>query len=180
MVYKRSVKFICWCCSIFITLLLLWSLFNYKLLENNVTTFVQTGGLIALVIIVIILEGAPILIGGSIAVAALLLMKINPLLILALFLISATIGNILYYYLGYFSGEKILKYFDKKDVVKYDKLFKKYGRLAMIIMAISPVPYLPTLAGYFKMSPLYMFTETLGTRLIRHTIVFFFWYTILV
>ena len=73
-----------------------------------------------------------------------------------------------------------MKYFDKKNVRKYKDLFKKYGRSAMIIMAISPIPYLPTLAGVFRMSPKYFFLETLSVRIIRHIVVFLFWFSILV
>ena len=177
---KKVVRYFGWFFNISIVSLLIWSFLNYRVLENNLTGFVQAWGFIALIIIVILLEGAPVIIGGSVAVAALLAMGANPWVTLGLFLISAIVGNILYYYLGYFSGKKILKYFDKRDRDKYFKLFEKYGRAAMLIMAISPVPYLPTLAGFLKMSPWYMFTEVLAVRMVRHVIVFFIWYAILV
>ena len=177
---KRLVHVIGWVFNIGVILLLAWSFFSYKVLENSLTGFVQAGGFIALVLVVTLLEGAPILVGSSVAVAAMLAMGADPQTVFVLFIVSAIIGNIIYYYLGYFSGRNVLRYFNKKDVDRYERLFKKYGRLAMFIMAISPIPYFPTLAGSFKMSPFYMFTEVLCVRLIRHTIVFFFWYVILI
>ncbi len=173
---KKLIKGILWLVNIIVILLLVWSLVNYKFLENEVVGAVQVGGLIAMVLIVFILEGAPVFVGGSVAVASLMAMGgFNIWLLLSLFLLSAILGNFFYYYLGYFSGKKILRYFDKKDVKKYEDLFKKYGLWAMVIMAVSPIPYLPTIAGVFRMSPRHMFIETLIVRLIRHLVVFFFW-----
>jgi membrane-associated protein len=177
---KRLIKTIAWGFSIVVVVLLVWSLLNYKVLENSVTGFIQVWGLIALVLIVVILEGAPIFVGGGIAAGASLAMGANPWLVLTLFIISAIIGNVLYYYLGYFSGRKVLKYFNREDVARYEKLFEKHGRVAMFIMAVFPIPYLPTLGGVFKLTPLFMFTEVLAVRIVRHSAVFIFWYFLLV
>jgi len=75
---------------------------------------------------VIFLEGAPVFVGSSIAVATILAMNaFNPWLILLLFLSSAIVGNIFYFYLGYFSGEKILKIFSKDRREKDTKTYLK-------------------------------------------------------
>jgi membrane protein YqaA with SNARE-associated domain len=177
---RKRIHAIGWVLNITIVLLLVWSFLNYRVLENNLSVFVQAWGLLALVIIVIVLEGAPVVVGGNVTVAVLMAAGVNPWVLLPFFLVSAIIGNIFYYYLGYFSGKKMLKYFDEEDRARYFKLFEKYGRATMLIMAISPVPYLPSLAGFLKMSPWYMFTEVLAVRLIRHVVVFFVWYFILV
>lgn len=178
---KKVIRFSIWALNLLIVFVLIWSIINYKILGQEVTRLVITGGLIAMIFFVIILEGAPVFIGSSVVVAAILTMNVfNPWSIFLLFILSAIIGNILYFYLGYFSGEKIMKYLDKKNVREYKDLFKKYGRFAMLIMAISPIPYLPTLAGIFRMSPKYFFLETLSVRIIRHTVVFLFWFSILV
>jgi len=178
---KKVIRFLIWTLNLLIVFALIWSIINYKILDKEVTRLAITGGLIAMVFFVIILEGAPVFIGPSVVVAAILTMNaFNPWFILLLFILSAIIGNILYFYLGYFSGEKIMKYLDKKNVREYKALFKKYGRAAMLIMAVSPIPYLPTLAGVFRMNPKHLFLETLPVRIIRHTVVFLFWFLILV
>jgi len=149
-------------------------------LNKEVSQFIQVGGLLAMVLFVILLEGAPVFIGGGLATAAILAMgTINPLIVFFLFIVSALIGNVIYFYLGYFSGKKILRYFDKNHVKKYRRLFKKYGFAAMIFMAISPVPYLPTLAGVFRMKSLGLITGVLIIRMLRHTAVFLFWIYVL-
>jgi len=49
----------------------------------------------------------------------------------------------------------------------------------MIIMAVSPIPYLPTLAGVFRMTSPILITKVLVVRMIRHVVVFLFWFYIL-
>jgi len=177
---KKVIKYSLWILNLLIVFTLIWSLVNYKILDKEVTRLVMVGGLSAMILFVIFLEGAPVFLGPSVVVAAILAMNsFNPWLILSLFLSSAIVGNVFYFYLGYFSGEKIFKYFQKTDVKKYKNLFKKYGRNAMLIMAISPIPYLPTLAGVFKMNSKQQILETLIVRMIRHTVVFFIWLFIL-
>jgi len=178
---KKRIKYLIQALNILIVCALIWSIINYKVLDQEVTKLAITGGLIAMISFVIILEGAPVFIGPSVGVVAILIMNaFNPWFIFLLFLLSAIVGNILYFYLGYLSGEKIMKYFGKKNVREYKDLFKKYGRFAMLIMAISPIPYIPTLGGVFRMSPKYFFLGILPIRLIRHTVVFLFWFFIVV
>jgi membrane protein YqaA with SNARE-associated domain len=178
---KKTVKFSLTILNFLVIFLLIWSLVNYTFLSNEVSQFIQVGGLLAMIFFVILLEGAPVFAGPGLGVASILAMGVfNPWFILLLFLVSAFIGNIFYFYLGYFSGKKILKYFDKKDIEKYEKLFKKYGFWAMVIMAISPIPYLPTLAGVFRMTSPILIAEILIIRMIRHVIVFLFWFYFLV
>ena len=166
--------------NVLVVVVLIWSLINYTLLNNEVGRIVQVWGIIAAILIIIILEGAPVAIGPSVVIVSLLAMKeFNWWFVLLIFLGSAIIGNIIYFYLGVYSGKKILKYFDKKDINKYKKIFNKNGRLTMITMAISPVPYLPTVAGVFRMSKFRMFVEVMGARMLRHLVIFFFWIIVL-
>ena len=178
---KKLIKPLVWIFNISIILILIWSIVNYKVLNQEITGVVLVGGLIAMIFFVILLEGAPVFAGPSLVVAFVLSMnRFNPWFILFLFLVSAIIGNIIYFSIGYFFGKKIFKYFDKEDVKKYEKLFKKYGKATMFIMAVSPIPYFPTLAGIFRINSPYLIAEILLVRMIRHTIVFLFWFAILV
>lgn len=177
---KRAIRFSILIINILLIFLLIWSFINYQVLDQEVTNLVKFLGLSAMVLFVIFLEGAPVFVGPSVAVASVLAMNVfNPVFIFWLFLGSAFLGNVIYYYLGYFFGNGALKYFDKKDVRKYEKFFKKYGGLTMITMAISPVPYLPTFAGVFRMNSVSLISKILILRAIRHTIVFFFWLFVL-
>ncbi len=178
---QKIVKAFLWTLNILIILLLVWSLVNYKFLNQEVTQLVQVWGLIAMIFLVVLLEGAPVFMGSGVVVATVYTLGVfNTWFILFLFLVFALVGNVIYYVFGYYSGRKIFKYFSKKDVRRYEKLFDKYGRRAMVVMAVSPIPYLPTLAGVFRMSSPKLIAETLILRTIRHIIVFFFWVFILV
>ncbi|MEX0932845.1 MAG: VTT domain-containing protein [Candidatus Pacearchaeota archaeon] len=177
---KNIVKISFWILNFIIIFLLIWSLINHRVLNQEVSNIVATFGLVAMILFVVILEGAPVFIGPSVAVASILAMgALNPWTILFLFLISAFVGNVFYYYLGYFSGKKILKYFSDKDVEKYKKFFKNHGGKTLGIMAISPVPYLPTLAGVFKLKSKSIMAYILLVRALRHIVVFAFWLIIL-
>ena len=177
---KKLVRFFIWTLNILVVLILVWSLINYKILNQSVSELVQFGGLLTMIFLVILLEGAPVFVGSSIVVASILAMNIfNPWFILFLFLFFALVGNVFYFYLGYLFGKKIFKYFDKKDIKRYEKLFEKYGRAAMIIMAVSPIPYLPTLAGIFRVKSNYLIAEIILIRMVRHTLVFLFWLFVL-
>jgi len=178
---KRKIKFFLTLLNFIVIFLLIWSLINYAFLNKEVSNLVQIGGLFAMILLIILLEGAPVFAGPGLIVATVLAMKtMDPWFIYLIFLASALIGNIIYYYLGYFSGKEIIKYFDKKDVKKYESLFKKYGFAAMTIMAISPIPYLPTIAGAFKMTSSLLIAEILIIRMLRHTVVFLFWFYIII
>lgn len=174
---KNVIKFSLVILNFLVIFLLIWSLVNYTFLNKEVSQLVQIGGLLVMIFLIILLEGAPVFLGSGLVVATILAMGTeNPGFILLLFLFSALIGNIIYFYLGYFSGKGILKYFDKKDVKKYENLFKKYGFATMIIMAVSPIPYLPTIAGVFKMNSPVLIAKILVVRMIRHTFIFLFWF----
>jgi len=178
---KKLIKSFIWILNISIIFILIWSIVNYKVLNREVTGIVLVGGLIAMIFLVILLEGAPVFVGASLVVAVVLTMNsFNPWFILFLFLVSAIIGNIIYFYIGYSFGKKIFKYFDKKDVEKYEKLFKKYGKATMLLMAVSPIPYLPTLAGVFRINSPCLIAKILLVRMIRHTIVFLFWFVVII
>lgn len=154
----------------------IWSLINYKVLDATINKWAVAGGLVFLIIFIIFLEGAPIVAGPTIAVAAFLTIgEYTPLFIYLVFILSGVVGNFIWFYLGVFSGHKLLKYFDPKVISRYEKLFKKYGWWTMVITAVTPIPYLPTLAGIFDMKWKHMFIGVMGVRIIRHTIVFIFW-----
>ncbi|MAG39370.1 hypothetical protein CMI41_00165 [Candidatus Pacearchaeota archaeon] len=176
---KRTIKALLWVLNILVILLLIYSIVNYKFLEKELVLAAQIGGLGVVAILIFFLEGAPLFVGPSVAVASILATGTNPLWVLVVFLISAILGSIAYYYLGYSLGEKTLKYFEKEDIKKYRKLFSKYGTSAMVLTAVAPIPYLPTIAGAFRMSKKDMFIKTMGARLLRHIVVFLFWFFVL-
>lgn len=179
MLTKRVVKFSFIFLNLLMVFLLVYSLINYKILSNEVGELVKVGGLIVMCLFVLILEGAPVALGGSVAVAAILTLDIfNPVLVLSLFLICAVFAGIGYYWIGAHYGRKILKYFDKDSIEKYEKFFRKYGSLSMILMAITPIPYLPTIGGVFGMKYLSLFI-VFFVRILRHIVVFFIWYWII-
>jgi membrane protein YqaA with SNARE-associated domain len=177
---KRIVKGVFWAFNFLVIILFIYTLINYSILEKELSIAAQIGGAGLVAALVFILEGAPVFVGPSVAIASLLAMGEDPIFVLAIFLVFSTLGAIVYYYLGYFLGERVFVYFEKEDVKKYRELFKKYGMAAMLITAVTPIPYLPTVAGAFKMGAKEMFFLTTLLRIARHIIVFLFWFYVLV
>lgn len=176
---KRLIRVVGWSLNIVVVLLLVWSIVNYRVLEQDITRAIQVGGIFVAAILIFVLEGAPVFIGPSVTVVALLVIGINPLLVLFLLLGFAILGDIAYYYLGRKSEYRVERFIEKEDMNRYRRLFKKYGKAAMYIMAITPLPYLPTIAGIFKMPPSYFFTKVMGVRMLRHIVVFLFWFMVI-
>lgn len=84
---------------------------------------------------------------------------LNPLMAAFIAGIGSVLGGVVGYFLGKFLGEPFVKKFIKEETYKKgEKLFEKYGVWAVLIGAITPVPFkvMCWLAGIFEM-PLHKF-----------------------
>lgn len=70
------------------------------------------------------------------------------------FTISAVIISSLFsYYLGIYLGKRATsKIIGEENYDKAQERFDKYGRFGMAILALTPIPYFPIVAGLFKMN----------------------------
>jgi membrane protein YqaA with SNARE-associated domain len=155
----------------FIILIILFSAYsviNYRLLKNQVTTSIENKGYLGLFISSFILESFPSLIGPGTPLLAALLIKLNFVRLLIILLISTTISSLLTYYLGYRYSDYFKELIDKKNLKKYERLFRKYGKVGMIIAAVTAVPYIPILAGIFKMKPSYFVFIVTTIRIVNY------------
>jgi len=176
---KKSFHIIIWVITILVIILSIWSIINYKFLKNELENSVESFGYIAIFIIAFIFESIPSLIGPDTPLITGILIGLNFYVILIILLISTTISALLSYYLGHKSHEYIKEVSDKKTFNKYHKLFKKYGKAGMIIAALTPIPYVPALAGIFKMDFKYFLFVVTLIREIKYVIVAVFLYYIL-
>jgi len=80
------------------------------------------------------------------------LIKLNLLICFILIAIASILSSLLFYSLGYIKGEKFALCFVKEESYeKYNEMFKRKGKFALSIAALTPVPYLPIIPGVFKM-----------------------------
>ena len=79
---------------------------------------------------------------------------LNPLYASIIATVGSVLGAVVGYFLGKFLGEPVFKKFFKEDWYnKGELLFRKYGIWAVIIAAVSPIPFKAVcwLAGIFEM-----------------------------
>lgn len=176
---KKSFHIIIWIITILVIILSIWSIINYKFLKNELENSVESFGYIAIFIIAFIFESIPSVIGPDAPLLTGILIGLNFYFILLILLISTTISALLSYYFGKKSHEYIKAISDKKTFSKYNKLFKKYGKAGMIIAALTPVPYVPALAGIFKMDFKYFLFVVTVLREIKYVLVAIFLYYLL-
>jgi membrane protein YqaA with SNARE-associated domain len=169
---KRVVKYIGITIALVVIIAFIYSIVNYNTIKQEVTGAVETGGLIVYFVFAFILESIPNIIGLEPVVLTALIagFKIRYIYILAL--IAVVFSNLFSFFIGYKASNYAKGFIDKKNIKKYDELWHKYGKITMIITAVSPVPYIPAIAGIFKMKPSYFAFVIMPFRLIRHAVVF--------
>jgi membrane protein YqaA with SNARE-associated domain len=103
-----------------------------------------------------------------------ILFGLNPFLVFSFTVIGSYLASFLNYFIGkkYLSRELISSMIGKKSI-KYEKYFNKYGKWAIFLAAIGPIPWIPFcwLAGSFKMKFKRFFFWGLFPRLFRILIV---------
>ncbi len=90
---------------------------------------------------------------------------------------GSVLGGLVGYFLGKFLGESFLKkYISDKHYEKGEILFRKYGILAVIIAAITPIPFkvICWMAGIFEMPVLGFLIAAFIGRLPRFLFMAFF------
>lgn len=110
------------------------------------------GGYIGILIFTALLELSIQFIGPDVLLAAGMLAKLNLVYIIVMITLGSWIGGLFGYYMGLTSGELIASVFtSKKRFKKGVEVFEKYGNVGMTILALTPLPYFPIIAGIFKM-----------------------------
>ena len=69
---RKMVFFSVGLLNVLVIFILIWSLINYQVLNQEVSRMVQVGGLLSMISFIILLEGAPVFLGPSVVVAAML------------------------------------------------------------------------------------------------------------
>lgn len=153
----RNFKIITFVLALIFLILFIYAIVNYKILRQSiseeVSEYVDEYGYYAIFILVVLFEISPQpLVSGIIPLATGLTLGMSDYYLL----ITSAIGVVVSSLLGYFIGKRwgidvSIKLIGKKDYQRYLELAKKYGNIAIAIAALTPVPYLPVLAGAFKM-----------------------------
>lgn len=110
------------------------------------------GGYLGIFVFTTLLELSIQFIGPDVLLAAGMLAKLNLFYIIIMLTLGSWLGGLVGYYMGLTSGDLLVSIFiSKKRFRKGLDVFKKYGNIGMAILALTPLPYFPIIAGIFKM-----------------------------
>lgn len=154
--YKK-IRILSLILSLSVLTLLFYSIINYSILENQINEALNQDigkySYFAIFILSFLLEISPQPFASAIVPFINgLVIGLNYNLLLIITLLGVVSSSFTAYILGLYYGRKItIKIIEEDNYQKYLELFKKYGKFAMTIAAVTPFPYFPILAGIFKM-----------------------------
>lgn len=155
-------------------------LFNLDFFNEFVKKYVKKYGLIGILVLSFFADLFEQPIGPEVPASLGVLFGLNIILVLVFSIIGSYGGGLVNYFIGrkYLSFE-VKEAFDKGDYKRWHKLFYKYGKLALVLAAISPIPWVAFcwLAGSFRMKLRQFVLYGLIPRAARIlTVVLFVWY----
>ena len=163
--------------AILVLIFFLYGLVNYRILDKQIServeSYVGKYGYSAVFVLSFILEFSPQpFIGAVGTLASGLVFGLNFYYLLILVMAAGTLSAITAYSIGKIYGKRfVIRLFGRKNYEKYNLLFRKYGKLAISMAALTPIPYFPIIAGVFKMKAADFAIYALFVRLI-HFVVF--------
>lgn len=109
-------------------------------LESSVEHYVATSNILILFLVIFLIEFMPQPIGPELFFVSTSLLGFNYFIALILTIIAATIATYTHYRIGEYFYEKVCSN-GKCD--RHVAKFNKYGKYALFISAIGPIPYVP-------------------------------------
>jgi len=154
----KKVKIISWIIGLIILILFIYVIINYTVLKNqlseNLEQQIETYGYVAVLIFTFLLEISPQpFVSGLVPFATGVIFGLNIKILFIYTIIGVFLSSFTAYFLGIKFGEKIvIMIVGKKNYKKIHGFFIKYGKPGMLLLALTPIPYFPILAGIFKMN----------------------------
>jgi membrane protein YqaA with SNARE-associated domain len=156
---------------------LIYTLANYNTINQQISDRlsqqIQKYGYIGIFIISFLLEILPQpFVNPNVPFANALILGLDFRTLLVYMITGAIISDFVAYFLGIYYGERIsIQIAGKENYEKGIKIFRKYGKLGMTLLAITPLPYFPILAGVFRMDLKSFIIYAIFPRII-HFIIF--------
>jgi membrane protein YqaA with SNARE-associated domain len=153
----QTIKILSFILGLIVLAFFIYSLINYKVLQNELEGAlgekVEQYGLPSVFVLGFLLEISPQPFASALVPFANgVLIGLDFTKLLIFMLVGVVLASFFAYWLGIYCGKAIAV--KLVGLAKYDgahKTFKKYGRLGMAILALTPLPYFPILGGIFKM-----------------------------
>jgi len=172
MKFKTLIQLLGWIVFILTVFLFVYSLINYSALEKELSGKVREGGYIIIFVFSFLLEGLPQILSPDIVLIAGALVKLNMAVVFIVIIVSCTLSSLFFYFIGYTGSRRIaLNFVDENAYYGFIKLSKKWGKFALAIAALTPVPYLPIIPGMMKMRFSDFLVFGIAMRIIKYGVI---------
>lgn len=111
-----------------------------KKIESNIFALISFYGYIAIFIIAFIVDMLPQPIGPELPLVAARTIDLNIILVALLTIMGSTLATLINYKVGKTFHTMVFK---NKKSNKYLRLYYRYGKYALLLSAIGPIPYVP-------------------------------------
>ena len=163
--------------TISILILIGFLFLNYINYEREISNFIEQHladwGLLGFAIIVFLLESVPQPFLSALAVLFTgTILGFNFIDLFILTIISSVLANYTAYFIGKSLGQSTVGLFiSQENYTKSTHWFDKYGKKAISLVALTPLPYFPIIGGIFKMTFREFTTYAIIPRIL-HFIIF--------
>lgn len=155
---RRSLKISASAFSIVILLGILFlvgvTIFDKEKVAHFLTTSIARYGIVSLFFINFLLDFIPQLMTPYSTLVSFLFVGFNPQFVIWFTITGALAGSMLGFEVGRKYGEEVVEDFvKKKTITKITRFMNNYGgKVALLIAAISPLPYIPMIVGSLNMT----------------------------
>jgi len=176
---KRKIRITVTILLVLLILFALYCIFFSKILNRainqQVENYVERYGYASIFVLSYLFEISPQpFVSAVVPVATGIAFGMDFSKILNLAILSIILSGLTGYFIGETFGKRFaMKFIDEEQFAKYSKLFKEYGDAAMAIAALTPIPYIPMIAGVFKMRLSHFLIYGVLVRVLH--IAFFAW-----
>ena len=133
--------------------LLFYSLLNTNTIDDTLKEGIIAYGIPGVIISSALLDLIPQFISPFIILATIIVAGVNPLLAIFLVILGSTIGATIGFSLGKkYMFQVVYCLVKPRTINKMTNLMNRYGKWAVSLAAISPLPYLPILIGALNFS----------------------------
>jgi membrane protein YqaA with SNARE-associated domain len=143
---------------------------QYFVDRNAIPALAVESGYIGMLIFSSLLEISFQLIGPDLLLVAGMIIKMKMFYLLFSIITGSIIAGFIGYHLGLVYGDSILRFaLKKRNMIKAMEISKKYGKIGLTILALTPLPYFPILGGIFRLRLREFIIYALIPRVIRYT-----------
>jgi membrane protein YqaA with SNARE-associated domain len=148
----RTLKLIGIIISIIVIAFFIYSVIQYSSLKEEYTQLDESSYFI-IFLTTVFLESFPQMVPPLLILSSTILLHVSLFKVILIISLASLLGSMLGFSIGSKYMHKALSSLisDEKQV-KAKRVIKKYGRLGLLIIAITPIPYFPLIFGAINMS----------------------------